>query len=236
MSLSEEERTLIAKAVADEISKRESRIAKFFKHPAVLIVLGFLLTTVFGSILQLKEWRNQQEFRLAEEKYREQVKVLRKVSRTLGEYKTLIDERITPYYWKDESMSEEGFGKAKEGWNSRKRQIKIDLGTIENDILMNFSEVNMVNAQMLIDTFDLRRRVIDNDLNNRHEEMSPQEYWDTTLTTDLQRQTFFHKLTEIMVQRIHLDTTIKHHSVILMNSINTDFSVAATQYSIWPWD
>ena len=58
------ERQELKKTILNELKPPKSKIGSFAKHPAILLVLGFLLTTGLGTLLtsnwQSREWSRQQ--------------------------------------------------------------------------------------------------------------------------------------------------------------------------------
>jgi uncharacterized integral membrane protein len=98
-----------------ETEKKLSWFSAFFKHPAVLLILGFFLTGWIGGALtnhwKSREWENQQHFLLAQKELTEKQKLANESITAIGETIAAADDMITIYF---------------NGWEPRKRRSEID--------------------------------------------------------------------------------------------------------------
>jgi hypothetical protein len=143
----------------------ESRFSKFFRHEAVLLLLGFGLTTVAGGVLthywKAQEWNNQQRYlarqRALDKKYALMDKTFKEVASTT----TAAQDVLNLYYgthWTDADIKErlDYWKKTSRGWREASNLLKQSLAT-------NFSN------QAIVQTFDQliqKRRLLGNDIGN----------------------------------------------------------------------
>jgi uncharacterized integral membrane protein len=98
-----------------ETEKKLSWFSAFFKHPAVLLVLGFFLTGWIGGALtnhwKSREWENQQHFLLSQKELSDKQKLANESIMAIGETVAAADDMITIYF---------------NGWEPRKHRAEID--------------------------------------------------------------------------------------------------------------
>lgn len=74
--------------ILDEL-KGKRRSSKFFSHPAVLLVLGFIFTSVLGASLssywQSREWHRQQSLQAKERALEQKYQIANEVAQSIGE-------------------------------------------------------------------------------------------------------------------------------------------------------
>lgn len=93
----------LKKEVFEEIKGDNSKINEFAKHPAVLLILGFIFTTFVGSWLtwwyQSWEWDRQQD-RLAQQRYLDGKKTTAEdVIKAIAETISASDDVLSLFYW-----------------------------------------------------------------------------------------------------------------------------------------
>jgi hypothetical protein len=107
----------LRKELLEDLRKQESRPSRIFKHPAVLLVLAFLMTTCLGTGLTLwyqsREWNRQQTY-LAQQHYLDEKRASAdEVAKAIAETVTAADDMLSLFYW-DASKAEEM--KRRENW------------------------------------------------------------------------------------------------------------------------
>lgn len=99
-------RRLVDEALA---KKKEKKDDGFFKHPVVLLVLGFLLTGGVGSFLtscwQKQEWREQERHRAAEQVKKERLDTINYTTETIAAAMASGEDvlHLFSWTWRDKS-------------------------------------------------------------------------------------------------------------------------------------
>ena len=80
-----------------------SRLSVFFKHPAVLLLLGFVSTSVVGTMLtetwKSREWRNQQGYLFAQRALEKRYALIDETVKAVAETNTAAEDVLASYTW-----------------------------------------------------------------------------------------------------------------------------------------
>jgi hypothetical protein len=153
MPLSPEERERIREieSLKAEIRKEiqsdkpESKTSRFFRHQAVLLVLGFGLTTLVGGALtswwKTKEWNNQQGYlaqqRALDKKYALMDQTFKEVASTT----TAAQDVLILYYgthWTEADIKEH-----KDHWRQSSREWRIAANLLKQSLRTGFDDQNI---------------------------------------------------------------------------------------------
>jgi hypothetical protein len=160
MSLSDVEREKIrdAEVLKEEIRKElapppsapaiESVWSKFFAHPATLLALGFILTTLVGSWLTYywkhRDWTNQQSYltqqRALDKKYALIDATFKEVSTTLA----AGEDVLATYYTDNWSPAE--IEEHRANWQKTSRNWRVASKVLGQNLAVNFSNLKIHNV------------------------------------------------------------------------------------------
>jgi hypothetical protein len=93
-------------------ASRNSPVSDFFKHPAVLLVLGFLCTGLVGSAItdywKSLEWQNQQSYLVKQHFLQKQYDVMEDLVKAVAESNTAAEDVLVLYTsdWQPEEIQE----------------------------------------------------------------------------------------------------------------------------------
>jgi hypothetical protein len=97
---------LLVRAEVERQSKKEPERAtakEVLQHPATLLLLTFFLTSVCGSILtswwQYQQWARQQQFRLEEQRTKEQLAVMNLTAQAVAESFASAEDVLHLFAW-----------------------------------------------------------------------------------------------------------------------------------------
>jgi hypothetical protein len=153
MSLSdvEREKILDAELLKDEIRKElepptpavvESAWSKFFAHPATLLALGFILTTLVGSWLTYywkhRDWKNQQSYltqqRALDKKYALIDATFKEVSLTLA-----AGEDVLATFYTDNWTTTE-IEERRTNWQKTSRNWRVASKVLRQNLAVHFTD------------------------------------------------------------------------------------------------
>jgi hypothetical protein len=156
MPLTHEERTkirdteLLKKEIRDELksSESKSRVAGFFAHSAVLLVLGFILTTGVGSWLtyfwKQRDWANQQSYlarqRALDKKYAVIDRTFKEVAVTI----TASQDVLATYFW--DPWTDKEIQERRANWLKTSRDWRIASNVLSQNIAISFSNPEIQTA------------------------------------------------------------------------------------------
>jgi len=149
MSLTAEEREKIRdiesckKEIRDELQATEpkSRVAKFFGHNAILLLLGFILTTGAGSWLtyywKTKDWENQQKYLARQRALDKKYAVIDRTFKEVAVTVTASQDVLATYFW--DTWREKDIEDRRANWLKTSRDWRIASNVLRQSIAINFS-------------------------------------------------------------------------------------------------
>ena len=160
------------------------RIKEFFEHKAVLLVLGFGLTTVTGGLLTSHwkhlEWRNQQDYLLQQHDLDKKTELINQVIKSISETNTSAEDILALYYypgWKTEEIRER-----RQNWQNTSRAWRVESKILQQQLRIYFADPNI--ASKFDDIID-KRDNLGNIIVNLPQNISPPKKGSTP-ATDLQ--------------------------------------------------
>ncbi|SRR5260221_9500613 len=152
---------LLKKEIRDELKSSESKagLSGFFAHSAVLLVLGFILTTGAGSWLtyfwKQRDWQNQQAYlaqqRALDKKYAVIDRTFKEVAITV----TASQDVLATYFWA--TWTEKEIQERRANWLKTSRDWRIASNVLRQSIAINFSNPEIQKA--FKDIVDKRTRL-----------------------------------------------------------------------------
>ena len=171
MPLSPEERERIREieSLKAEIRKEvqpdkpESKISKFFRHQAVLLVLGFGFTTVVGGALtswwKSKEWKNQQSYlaqqRSLDKKYALMDETFKEVAATTTAAEDVLNLYYGPNWTKADTRERSN------QWYQSSRQWRVAAKRLDQSLRTGFNDQNI---QKTFEQLVMTRKFLGNDI------------------------------------------------------------------------
>jgi len=145
--------------------KPESKISKFFRHQAVLLVLGFGLTTLVGGALtswwKSREWKNQQHYlaqqRALDKKYALMDETFKEVAATT----TAAEDVLNLYYGRNWTKAD--FKERSDQWHQTSRQWRIAEKHLDQSLRTGFNDPAI---QKKFEELVVTRKVLGNDIGN----------------------------------------------------------------------
>jgi hypothetical protein len=140
-----------------ETEKKPSGFSSFFKHPAVLLVLGFFLTGWIGGALtnhwKSREWENQQHFSLAQKELGEKQRLSDESIRAIGETLAAADDMITIYFnrWTPIKKRSEIDERTK-NWRSSSRKWRTGSEALKQRLIISFGSDTGKHFEDIVDT------------------------------------------------------------------------------------
>jgi hypothetical protein len=167
MPLSDAEKDHIREieALKDEIRRAldpksaESRASKFFAHPAVLVVLGFLLTGIAGSWLtsywKSREAANQRSYLAEQRALNEKYALINSVFKEVGSTLAAADDVLAAYYSKN--LSDTEISERMANWHKTSREWRVASEVLKPKMAVNFSNPKLLETFQTI--IDNRRQI-----------------------------------------------------------------------------
>jgi hypothetical protein len=164
------EEELFRKSLRTELEEKKStsKIADFFSQ-AGLLLIGFLLTTLAGSILthiwSSREAESQQSRIQRQHAFELRYVVIDKMLKTVAETDTAAEDVLRTYEWKNWKTSE--IGESRKNWLVKSREWRIASQVVEEEIFINFADPQVsTNFAQIMENRDRVGNVITNLLNN----------------------------------------------------------------------
>jgi len=136
------EEELFRKSIRTELEEKKStsKIADFFSQAGLLFV-GFLLTTLAGSILthiwSTRESENQQSRIGRQHAFELRYVIVDKMLKTVAETDTAAEDILRTYEWTNWKTSE--IVESRKNWLAKSREWRIVSQVVEEEIFINFS-------------------------------------------------------------------------------------------------
>jgi hypothetical protein len=149
----------LKKEIAEEVKKESSRIEQVSRNPAVLLILGFILTTFLGAFLtsryQSAEWDRQQKYHV-EQKYLEyKISSIDEVQIGIGEMLAACNNSLKllqthPLPEGEDKKILEGWTQSSHKWrvDKYKYSYKLELYFKNPEIIRVFEEISNTRVNM----------------------------------------------------------------------------------------
>lgn len=168
--LDELKREALKKEIVAELqtADRPFSFSKFAQHPALLLLLGFILTSGFGTWLayywQSKEWSRQQAQIAQQSQLEQKYKIIEEVIKAVSETKAAAEDVLIIF---DSPTSNKKLSKElperRNYWqNQGSRNWRISAPVLPTKLKFNF---NNPEAQSVFDQISLKRRFLGNAIN-----------------------------------------------------------------------
>ncbi len=99
--LAEIEKESLKKEILSELKPKDSFWDKFFKHPAFLLIVGFILTTLLGTTLtsywQYKTWSGQQRLATQQAVVKQKYELKDEIIKTVAETNTAAEDALASF-------------------------------------------------------------------------------------------------------------------------------------------
>lgn len=140
----------LKKELYEELKKEKYKASEFFKHPTILLLLGFIFTSVVGTYLsaryQSNEWRKQQAF-LSRQRYVEQKQIIAdEAIKAIVETLSSADDVSYLFYWEtseaDEKSRQDRWRQTSSKWRGNHHAISQKLAVYFNgEVCLLFDEI-----------------------------------------------------------------------------------------------
>jgi len=125
--------------------KPQSRFSKFFAHPATLLLLGFVFTSVAGAWLasdwKQREWRNQQDYLVAQRSLDRKAAVIESTFKEVASTTAAADDVLATYYPAD--WSKKDINERWENWKKTSLAWRIQSKILSARLAESFSDQNI---------------------------------------------------------------------------------------------
>jgi hypothetical protein len=151
---------LLKSEIRRELQKEpKGGISGFFQHQAVLLVLGFILTTVAGSWLtyfwKQRDWANQQSYLAAQRLLDKRYSIIDKTFREVAITTTGAEDVLTTYYgnnWNAKDIEERQLN-----WHKTSRDWRVSSKVLRENLAANFTNPEVEATFVVI--IDKRRQL-----------------------------------------------------------------------------
>ncbi len=176
MPLSEEERAnirereLLKSEIRAELWEKpaEGHLSKFFRHEAILLMIGFGLTTLAGGYLADKwrqgSWLNQQKYLFQQRKLDKRYQLIDEFIRSISETNTAAEDLLSLYSF-DERWTARDFDERQSYWQTTSRKWRTNSKVLRVKLGAYFT--NRQIQTVFEDIVDSRRR-LGNIIRNLH--------------------------------------------------------------------
>lgn len=177
------EKDALTKQIIDEITPRSTRSDGFFKHPATLLVLGFIFTTALGGILTScwKGWeldnersylatqtRCERERQTKTEEIKQKIEVKDEIIKRVAETNTAAEE-ILLYFGMEPSRQERERDERIAYWKEATRAWKTNEKILNQRLQLRFSNPDVAR---LFEDMVSDRSLVGIAIDNEHEDMA----------------------------------------------------------------
>lgn len=154
----------LKKEILDELKRKGSSVGEFLKHPAFILLAGFILTTVMGTWLssywQDRQWKGQQEYlksqsdiertRLTRQGLiKEKYDIRDQTIKAIAEASTAAEDMLESFTWQlDDSRRTTDAPERARYWQEASRNWRINSKTLAQKISFRF------NKPEVLKTFD----------------------------------------------------------------------------------
>jgi hypothetical protein len=158
----------LKKEVLDELKKSRSKFNEFGKHPAILLLLGFIFTTTGGTIIsscyQRKEWSRQQTYLVQQRRLEEMNKIAKDSTQITSEMLSAADDALALFFWNtSDSKPSDDDRERKERWEQASLKWRTAIFTLPPQLNIYFADEQINRKLKEIDDAEV---IIGNDLKN----------------------------------------------------------------------
>jgi hypothetical protein len=173
----------LKKEILSEVNPKGSSVGEYLKHPASLLVIGFILTTLFGTIIascwKYLEWENEQEYlktqtqcererQTRSEEIKQKYEVKDEIIRRVAETNTAAEE-ILLYFQMEPSRREREQDERIKYWKEASRNWRINEKILRQRLLLRFNNPTVTE---LFEEITRYRGWVGININNQQEELS----------------------------------------------------------------
>lgn len=162
------EREQLKKEILNDLKPSESGFFEFLKHPAVLLILGFILTTLAGGWLtsnwQSREWYNQQLYLARQRELDQKYAITDQLTKAVGQSVTAADDVLAMFYWEGSPKARSTDEKEiREYWRQSSRAWRVDSSSLVPKLAAHFKNRRIIEA---FDEIVGKRLLIGNKIKN----------------------------------------------------------------------
>jgi len=176
-------RSAIKKEIVDQVLTKRSRSSGFWQHPATLLVLGFVFTTLCGAAItscwKTREWQNEQSYLTAQtrcererltrtEEIKQKYEVKDEIIRRVAETNTAAEE-ILIYFEMDPRRRRQEKKDRIAYWKEASRNWRTNEKILKQRLLLRFVDTNVGN---LFEQIVQYRNFVGVDINYQQEQLS----------------------------------------------------------------
>lgn len=160
--LAEIEKESLKKEILNELKPKDPFWETFFKHPAFLLIAGFILTTLLGTTLtsywQYKTWSGQQKYleqqnkseqwRITQQaKIKQKYEIKDEIIKTVAETNTAAEDILLSLTWdsNDSRRKAEALERAK-SWREASQNWRTNSKILRDKVVFRFSEPQILTA------------------------------------------------------------------------------------------
>lgn len=154
-------------AAAHDSEEKAEKKEGFWRHPAVLLVLGFLCTGLIGSVVtswwQYQQWFREQQYRAAADATKERLAVMTLTSESVADSFAAAEDvlQLFAFEWRENS-SVMTLKQRAESWQTASRKWRVAEKVLMARIGANYDQKTVEQFY----TITLRRRRLGNDITN----------------------------------------------------------------------
>lgn len=156
---------ILKKEISEELGRQpaESRVSKFLKHPAVLLLLVFFFTTGLSSWLTYfwnrRQWDNEQSRLSNQHELDKKYSLIETVIRNVAETNTAAEDVLEYYPWKNPKQIRE----VTANWRKKSREWRVNSKVLRQDLAIFFLDTEVVKS---FEELVQKRRQLNRDITN----------------------------------------------------------------------
>jgi hypothetical protein len=137
------ERELLKTEILRDLKQGPTGSSALFKHPAMLLLLGFVLTTLAGGWLtfnwQSREWYNQQLYIARQRELDRKYAITDEVAKDVGESITAADDVLAMFFWEGTRFTRKTReAEARSYWQQSSRAWRINSSSLAPKLAAHF--------------------------------------------------------------------------------------------------
>jgi hypothetical protein len=170
------EKESLKREILDELNKPKNKLAEFFKHPAVIVVITFILTGLLGAwltaawqsrewdrqqALQSREW-NRQQIRLVQIREIEQrYKIVEDVSAAVTGHDAAARDALITFTWPINRLRAEEAPERMKHWRQVNKEWRANSQKLLQTLIVHFKDprVQLTFEEMLEERRDINDKI-----------------------------------------------------------------------------